>query len=135
MVILNVSDQGSPPQTGYATVRVRIEDVNDHTPVFDPAQLTTATVSESAQPGEVVLDVRADDLDSEENGRIDYGLKAGSGDVPFYVDKTNGRLYVNGTLDRETKASWALRIEATDQGSPSRSTEIQVSDAFMFFSV
>lgn len=64
---------GSPPLTGTGTVKIIIQDVNDHSPEFD-RQFYRATISENAPIGSWVLTPIAVDKDSGPNAKIRYSL-------------------------------------------------------------
>lgn len=62
-------DTGTPPLTGSGTVRVVVQDVNDHSPEFE-LQAYSATVRENRPPGTPVLQPVATDKDADLNAKI-----------------------------------------------------------------
>jgi protocadherin Fat 4 len=63
------SGTGTPPLTGSGTVRVLVQDVNDHGPEFE-RQAYSATVRENLPPGTPVLQPVATDKDADLNSKI-----------------------------------------------------------------
>lgn len=57
--------------TGSGTVRVVVQDVNDHSPVFE-RQSYTAVILENSPAGTTVLQATATDLDADFNAKIRY---------------------------------------------------------------
>jgi protocadherin Fat 4 len=60
---------GTPPLTGSGTVRVVVQDVNDHSPEFG-LQAYSASVRENMPPGTPVLQPIATDKDADLNAKI-----------------------------------------------------------------
>ena len=60
---------GTPPLTGSGSVRVVVEDVNDHSPEFDRS-VYVAVVEENQLPGTFVIQTSATDLDEGDNAKI-----------------------------------------------------------------
>lgn len=70
--------------------------------------------------------VKATDLDQGENARIYYYLISDKS-VPFIVDRLDGTIYANETLDREKKSSYEIIIKA------SNNNEYQETNVSNFF--
>jgi hypothetical protein len=65
------TDRGTVPLSGTALITILIDDINDSRPEFlNPIQ--TVSVLESAQPGTVIADVTATDLDL--NPKLEYHI-------------------------------------------------------------
>lgn len=60
---------GTPPLTGSGSVRVVVEDVNDHSPEFDRS-VYVAVVQENKPSGTFVVRTSATDLDEGDNAKI-----------------------------------------------------------------
>ena len=105
-------DGGDPPLTGSVQVVVRVEDVNDQSPVFTAAGYE-ASVPENATGGTEVVTVAATDGDSETTS-LEYFLQAGNVQGRFSLDRTLGLLSTRGTLDREETARYNLTVVASD---------------------
>lgn len=125
-------DCGTPPLSNMATVNVSITDSNDNAPVFSQNSYT-ARIREDAHIGDKILQVRANDMDSNENGRISYSVVRGDRHNEFIIEADTGYVSVALVLDRETTSSYVLEIEAKDHGFPPLSSfvsvNIEISDA------
>ena len=88
-------------QVGYCQFIVKVEDVNDHHPVFTVGEFEV-TVLRTLAVGKKVLDVEAIDPDLGENAKIQYSIvrhAVGSrSDVYLEVEKDTGSLKVKNSL-------------------------------------
>ena len=71
--VVSGSDHGEPRLSSTVTVYINVKDVNDNSPTFSQA-VYRAEVAEDAEPGSSILQVEATDLDSENNGDIEYSI-------------------------------------------------------------
>ncbi|CAN8006312.1 unnamed protein product [Ixodes hexagonus] len=118
MLTLAAIDRGSPPQTGTATVRVILDDVNDNGPEFEPADLL-GYVLEDEPPYTSVLTLSARDRDLAPNGApFAYSLVGGARRNLFELDRQTGVLRTTQRLDREATPSLQLLVEVQDSGNP-----------------
>lgn len=100
-LIVNASDNGNPPKSASAPVKVTIEDVNDHEPVFNKSSYSF-TVSEGAALRGKVGAVYATDMDSGPRGRVVYSITDGNVGKAFAIDGNTGQCYLScSTQDRE----------------------------------
>jgi hypothetical protein len=101
----------------YTIVHIDVLDANDNKPEFE-SDLYIVNVPENAAKGRNLVQVRAHDKDSKENALVSYQLSSQSQSLShlFTVDSKTGWLSVNGTLDRETVASYHVKIDARDHG-------------------
>lgn len=109
------SDYGNPPLSAYANIIVRVEDVNDHSPLWVFPQssnhlVVRVNMSRHATVGREVAHLKAVDADSGENGEIEYEIIKGNEQEYFALDRASGTLYLAKPLNVETKA-------AQDEGS------------------
>ena len=110
-------DNGLVPLTGSATVRVYIQDVNDHAPIFNET-LYVANVTENAPNDTLVTIVLARDADAESpSNNITYSLR-GNRSESFVVDSSTGDVLVAGEVDWELGEEFTIVVIATDGGSP-----------------
>ncbi|VDM34344.1 unnamed protein product [Hydatigera taeniaeformis] len=128
-------DSGEPPLSAFATVVIRIEDVNDNGPqwIYPPPGPQAASINVSAYStvGMVVARLEAVDLDIGVNGQIEYEIIRGNSLKYFDLDRLSGTLYLtkalevnsdnNLTNDHPVPSSFALSLKATDGGDPPRS--------------
>uniref|UniRef100_A0A8D2JQ57 Cadherin-23 n=1 Tax=Sciurus vulgaris TaxID=55149 RepID=A0A8D2JQ57_SCIVU len=128
------SDRGTIPLSGTAIVTILIDDINDSRPEFlNPIQ--TVSVLESAEPGTVIANVTAIDLDL--NPKLEYhiiGIVAKDDTdrlVPdqedtFAVNINTGSVMVKSPLNRELVATYEVTLSVTDNASdlPERSVSV-----------
>nr|VZH90168.1 unnamed protein product [Spirometra erinaceieuropaei] len=122
------TDYGSPPLSAYATVIVRVEDVNDHTPawVFPPPSSTGGSavarvnMSRHAIVGRVVAHLKAIDADSGLYGEVEYSILKGNEMEYFALDKNTGTLYLAKPLSLEM--SRPENPVVADSGGPTNET-------------
>mgnify|MGYP001792493636 CR=1 FL=1 len=86
---IEVRDQGSPPKTATANVRVVIEDVNDNSPKFLNTPYAVS-INESTSVGSLVFTVMASDKDFGPRGQVNYRIKSGNDEKKFIIDGNTG---------------------------------------------
>ncbi|KAI4499170.1 hypothetical protein M0802_005753 [Mischocyttarus mexicanus] len=118
------TDSGVQSLSAQHQVRVIIEDVNDHTPVFKLTSYETS-LSELTPVNDRFFSLTATDIDLGANGRVLYSVTDGNAEGRFGIFP-DGQLYVKNVLDREEQDYYALEVTASDQGSPSRSSVVPV---------
>ncbi|GMT19019.1 hypothetical protein PFISCL1PPCAC_10316 [Pristionchus fissidentatus] len=110
-------------------VRVEVDDVNDHAPVFEK-ELYEVGVKENEVASEseriFLVRVEARDEDRGAAGRIEYALMPHSDNAPFRLDGVTGVITLVETLDREKKEEYVLSVVATDGGEPPRRAKATV---------
>ncbi|XP_056344157.1 protocadherin Fat 4-like [Oenanthe melanoleuca] len=109
--------------TDYATVFIRVTDINDNSPVFGTTS-TTIVIAENATVGTNVTSVSATDVDEGFNGLVVYTLKGGEGKMDI---DSSGLILLQKMLDREEQGSYNLTVIASDQGQPVRSTALNLT--------
>lgn len=122
---ITAKDGGSIPLSSKCTINVRIEDVNDHTPVFDHTSYETSLL-ESTRVNTRFFALAASDADLGLNGRISYKIVQGNADQSFGIFP-DGYMYVRKTLDREEHDYYSLAVMCSDSGNPSRSSTVPVT--------
>ncbi|XP_062507613.1 protocadherin Fat 3-like [Corticium candelabrum] len=122
-IVVRATENGDHLMYSTVLVTVRIEDINDHSPVF--AKLFyNASVAEDTRPGSTVFTVLAEDADVGVNSKIMYHIVGGSGVGQFDVDSTSGAVSLNKFLDREVVSNYSLILQATDGGNPMLTAEV-----------
>ncbi|XP_060794674.1 cadherin-like protein 26 [Neoarius graeffei] len=103
-------------------VEIKVQDINDHAPVFEPLNSET-TLDESYPQGKSVITVFASDGDdsSTPNGTFTFRLVSTTPEtdnVEFYIRQNNniGNIYFKGCLNYEKAQKYTLQIEAKDHG-------------------
>uniref|UniRef100_A0A8W4F942 Cadherin domain-containing protein n=1 Tax=Sus scrofa TaxID=9823 RepID=A0A8W4F942_PIG len=117
-ILVDGIDSGQPPLSGHCTVMVEVEDTNDNVPVIEFKSLSLP-VREDAPLGTTIALISVSDRDSGANGQVTCSLTP---HVPFKLVSTFKNYYslvLDGTLDRESVASYELVVTARDGGSPS----------------
>ena len=112
--ILNVTvyDLGTPQKSSWKLLTVNVEDWNDNAPRFPPGGYQV-TISEDTEVGTTVAELKAKDVDSEDNGRVRYVLLSPT--EKFSLHPLTGEMVVTGHLDRESEPQYILKVEARDQ--------------------
>lgn len=125
-LLLVVSDDGLPPLSVNVSYTVVVDPVNEYAPQFEE-QYYTVNISEGAQVGERIINLIATDGDSSSHphGQVSYSLR-GLDSSAFSISSA-GLLRVASNLDREAKDSYEFIAIASDQGIPSRFSEVLVS--------
>lgn len=123
-VELIAMDGGSPPLSSKNTILITIEDVNDHTPVFDHTSYETSLL-ETTHVNKRFFALPASDADLGANGRISYRILEGNGDDKFGIFP-DGYMFVKRQLDREERDYYSLVVSCMDDGDPSRSSTVPV---------
>ncbi|ESO10692.1 hypothetical protein HELRODRAFT_72088 [Helobdella robusta] len=134
---VRVVDCGIPPREADASVRIKINDVNDEAPTFT-ASSYHFVVQENNQAGTEVGIVTAIDADSYPNNNFLYELMDEEEDrskkpIFFSVNVRNGQILATATFDRESVSEYRFKVRAIDSGNAmlSGTTEVivKISDA------
>ncbi|NXX18258.1 CELR2 protein, partial [Podargus strigoides] len=120
--ILNIS-LSDGDDTDYATVFIKVTDVNDNSPVFGITSSTIA-ILENVPTGTSITNVSATDVDEGFNGLVVYTLKGGEGKMDI---DTSGLILLEKELDREKQGFYNLTVIASDQGQPVLSTALNLT--------
>lgn len=114
-------------------VKIEVEDVNDHSPVF-PAVELQLEVSELSPTGSRFQLEGARDQDEGSFGTQGYRITESEMLELFHLDYRSGSenhpgldLVLSSKLDRETQDFYSLTIEAFDGGVPPRTGSLQVN--------
>ncbi|NP_001019270.1 protocadherin 1 alpha 4 precursor [Danio rerio] len=127
-LILTAIDGGKPPKSGTLSIVVNVKDINDNKPVFSKS-LYKVKVKENTPVGTKIISVSARDLDEGINSEIQYSfLGHGNNDElnRFTINTNSGEITVQGQIDHEEDSAIELRVQASDKGSPSKSTHCKV---------
>ncbi|XP_010901974.1 protocadherin-19 isoform X5 [Esox lucius] len=122
-------DQGNPSLSSNATVRIVVLDVNDNTPVMTTPPLVNGTaevsIPRNAGVGYLVTQVKANDYDEGENGRLTYTIS--EGDRPFFeIDQVNGEVRSTKMFGEQAKSTYEITVVARDHGKPSLSASAYI---------
>ncbi|XP_030375900.1 cadherin-87A [Scaptodrosophila lebanonensis] len=118
--------QGSGTMESIAKAVITVRGVNQHRPEFVIPALSNATIE---IPGDIVqadyllLTVKAQDNDTDENGKISYHLQLHNQNVQetgeFKIDALTGELRARQQLNRKNRANYDIILVARDAGNPS----------------
>ncbi|CBY33070.1 unnamed protein product [Oikopleura dioica] len=120
---LEVSDPGGKRDS--LQVEINILDSNDNTPKF-PEQIKNLDIQENLAIGSEIFKFEAYDADVGVNSALKYRIVSSLPSEAkrlFELDSSTGRLMVKKAIHRHDFSSIALKITATDNGLPPRSTE------------
>ncbi|XP_069340449.1 protocadherin Fat 2 [Eulemur rufifrons] len=109
---VTVFDLGTPQKSSWKLLTVNVKDWNDNAPRFPPGGYQL-TISEDTEVGTTVAELKTEDADSEDNGRVRYTLLSPT--EKFSLHPLTGELVVTGHLDRESEPRYVLKVEARDQ--------------------
>ncbi|XP_055585161.1 cadherin-87A [Uranotaenia lowii] len=117
---------GSGPHSDTAEIRIEIQSINQHRPVFIMPALFNATVEipeNLAMTDYLVMTVKATDNDDGSNGKVLYHLQVNNRNVQetdeFSINEMSGELRIRKPLDRKKQPRFQLILVARDQGTPS----------------
>ncbi|XP_076117672.1 protocadherin-9-like [Mytilus galloprovincialis] len=118
-------DGGSPALYGTATVSVKINDVNDHTPEF-AENLFIFIVEENVKLGSRIGSLTAFDRDEGDNGKVVFSSGSDTISSPFVL-YSDGKIKTAKPIDREVTKSYNFTVTASDLGSPARSSTARIN--------
>ncbi|XP_064602243.1 protocadherin Fat 4-like isoform X2 [Liolophura sinensis] len=121
--LLLASDGGATPQTGSTTIFLQIMTVNNNNPVFEETFLNLAAAYDRRCT--LITTVKANDADVGLAGTVSYYLVPGSHYFSFSVEERSGEVQVRKELEKEK--TFALYINAQDNGAPPKSTDAYLS--------
>lgn len=138
---IDVIAQGNHNGTDVASlvsVSIQVQDVNDNQPVFD-ASPYRAFLAENMPAGTTVIQVTANDPDTDSNGIVTYSLQSlpddPNGDINkvFSIDGDSGWITTIRETDCEATRVYRFNVIATDHGgdlklSSSVLVEVTVTD-------
>ena len=124
-VEVKVSDSFAPSASTTRTITISPTDINEPPKVNNGS----FTISENSAVGTLVGVVTASDADAGLAGKLQYAIAAGGPTSVFAIDANNGNITVvsNTSFDFETKPTWTIPFVVRDQGTPSLSTNGQIT--------
>ncbi|WKX99857.1 hypothetical protein Q1695_014605 [Nippostrongylus brasiliensis] len=118
---ITAQDQGEPPLSSSATVRISVTDVNDNAPSCN--SVTSLLVPYDSAPSTTVGTVVISDPDTGANGTVVYRSQQSH---PLFIVKGNGDVHLRRALVDSDPSDIRMSIIASDQGSPRKSTVCHV---------
>ncbi|XP_063046823.1 protocadherin-19 isoform X2 [Engraulis encrasicolus] len=122
-------DQGQPSLSSTATVKIVVIDVNDNIPFITAPRLVNGTaevsIPRNSGVGYLVTQVKADDYDEGENGRLTYSIT--EGDRPYFeIDEMSGEIRTTTTFFDKAKTTYEITVMTHDHGKPSLSASAYI---------
>ena len=114
-------------QSTRASVYVFIDDVNDNSPVFNPATYSVA-IGQKAPVSTGIVALRCTDKDYGTNGTagLKFAIISGDSHNRFQVS-SNGLVTIANPLDKVLETTFLLTVQATDGGPIPRSSTATVN--------
>uniref|UniRef100_A0A8R1DPU5 Uncharacterized protein n=1 Tax=Caenorhabditis japonica TaxID=281687 RepID=A0A8R1DPU5_CAEJA len=117
-VQISATDAGTPPKSCSKTLKLRVIDVNNHSPQFEEPMYYTR-INEFEDVGKFVAKVSATDFDGGKNGQVRYYLAKNDNEL-LNIDETTGNITLARKLDREEHNIYTSIVIATDNGNPAK---------------
>lgn len=114
VLVIAEETETNPKLSSTATITISVVDANDNKPIFERDSYS-ASVSESALPGQYITSITAKDIDSGNYG--DAGIRysiSGTGSELFHVDEETGVITL---ADCEKTTSTTTRTSRTQNGN------------------
>ena len=123
---VEAEDMGNPPLATQTTIRVLIEEVNDHAPVFDKSSYERA-ISEDTPKVTPLLKVQTTDQDEGVSGQVYHFFQTLSSF--FTINAFNGVITLVRELDysQSEQRLHQLTVVAHDAGNPSKEAQTSVT--------
>ncbi|CAH8574191.1 unnamed protein product [Schistosoma curassoni] len=126
-LVVIAKDSGSPvPLSSSASIIINVEDTNDNMPEFLNTHYLFE-VAENAPGGTEIGVVEAIDKDvSTINQRVRYNLRGNNDDLKLItIDRNSGTLRTRRPIDRESRSSISLIVEAENEVPIHRSQSVR----------
>ncbi|XP_067313026.1 protocadherin gamma-A2-like isoform X10 [Pseudorasbora parva] len=121
---VRASDRGG--LTDSSKIIIDVLDVNDNKPVIN-IMSKSAMLSEDSKPSTVVTVINTQDLDSNENGKVQCFINE---NYPFALKTTTTNFFslvTDSDLDRERESEYNISVTCSDEGVPSLSSSVTLS--------
>ena len=112
----------APVKSDSADLIIYIRDINDNAPVCG-VFVTAVDIEPELELGSMIINLNCSDADTGLNANISYSLEDSYGVLDV---NTNGILFLANPLEQANRTALNVRIQATDMGSPSLSTEVNI---------
>uniref|UniRef100_A0A3Q1H4V1 Uncharacterized protein n=1 Tax=Anabas testudineus TaxID=64144 RepID=A0A3Q1H4V1_ANATE len=114
-------------------ISLKVLDVNDNAPLFSSSHYL-ASVYENAAPKALITRLQATDPDEGLNRTVVYSLVESANGF-FSIDPISGMVILERSLDRESRDSYRVRVQATDQAGQQGALSSQVDLTIMVLDV
>ncbi|XP_069812897.1 uncharacterized protein [Dendropsophus ebraccatus] len=125
-ITIIATDRGSTPLSSKRIITLEISDINDNPPMFDKSTYVVY-VPENNLPGASIFSIHASDPDTGDNAKIIYSISSTitenlSMSSYLSINIETGVFYAQRSFDYEQNKEFTIEITATDNGSPSLSS-------------
>ncbi|XP_078577799.1 cadherin-related family member 1-like [Branchiostoma floridae x Branchiostoma japonicum] len=122
---VTITDGLGGHQITHSDLLINVIDYNDNSPQFQGTPYE-ATLSESAAIGTEIITVRATDIDSGQNGAVNYQLTSHTDS--FEIGQVDGilRLRDRTAIESEAQTAYAVTVRAVDGGTQPLATSVDV---------
>uniref|UniRef100_A0A8C2GBS5 FAT atypical cadherin 3a n=1 Tax=Cyprinus carpio TaxID=7962 RepID=A0A8C2GBS5_CYPCA len=127
-MVLSIAAVDAGGRSGYCSVRVTVLDENDNAPLFGASEYH-ASVRSEVEPGTLVTQVQAWDLDQGANGQVSYSLYSeASMQVTelLDIDSDSGWVVTKGNFAPLRGSVLSFFVKASDGGAPVRHSLVSV---------
>ncbi|XP_077987063.1 protocadherin Fat 4-like isoform X2 [Glandiceps talaboti] len=114
-LVITTSDQGVPSLTSTSTRTVSISDINDNSPIIDPASYDIS-VDEDIYVRSTVCEISATDPDTSNNAKLTFEIKSGNDLGYFDIDSSSGLVILMRTLNVTVIDFFSLVVSVRDNG-------------------
>lgn len=111
IIVIKVSDKGTPILSTSATIVINIIDVNEHFPVFDNST-ENITIAENLSIGSSIAQLSAKDGDLDD--KVTYSIITVTD--TFIINLDTGEIKLSKELNREITNIYYLTVRAIDNG-------------------
>ena len=113
-LLVDVSDNGTPPLSTQVQIGLTVTAVNEFTPNFTNGSFYSISLNENTAVGTSLLTVHAQDDDGGDQGHVTYSVVSGNSDGVFQLDGESGNLELKRNLDYEEESGYSLVVKASD---------------------
>ncbi|KAJ7338978.1 hypothetical protein JRQ81_012880 [Phrynocephalus forsythii] len=118
---LKAVDGGDPPRSAYVGVTINVLDENDNAPVIiSPSNASYKHILPHTSPGQQVMSVGAEDIDSGTNAELQYSIMGGNPFELFKISPQSGNITLEKEILRKHHGLHRLVVRVNDKGKPSR---------------
>lgn len=111
---IQASTGGFIQYSGYTTVNISIDDVNDHTSTFVPTSFYVATIDEAEPSLTPVVQVNCTDLDPTDILTYSIASSTPSQGINYFNITTEGLVITTTELDYESVTLFSLTVHCSD---------------------
>lgn len=110
-------DQGKPPKSSEATLTIKLQDINDNSPIFTATEYILNAKENQTIGTKLSPALLANDIDLSPNNIVSYSVveEFGTSYKYFSIDKKTGQLQTATILDRERQEEHIIVVQASNE--------------------